>query len=133
MDVSRVQHPLALYRLPAVASKRERVAPDDRPTAAVVPGGVVAVSALLFAAALIAAVLAYLHWPLWLTVPTMFVCYVVHSIFRDNARCWKCKGSPRHYSSSGRTWRDCWVCGGSGKRKRWGKKWFDSAMSNRNT
>jgi hypothetical protein len=33
-------------------------------------------------------------------------------------RCWWCKGSPRVTDGSGRNWRNCAVCGGSGRRLR---------------
>lgn len=34
--------------------------------------------------------------------------------------CWWCgkRGGPRRRDRSGRNWRNCWVCGGSGKRLR---------------
>ena len=86
-------------------------------------------TALLASIVLAALALAYLQWPLWLALPAGLVAYVVQSIYRPYARCWRCKGKPRFTSSSGRTWRDCWFCGGSGKRRRLGRKWFDNAMS----
>lgn len=57
----------------------------------------------------------------WLLVGVMLVAgWVVHSWRRPMTRCWLCKGSPRNYGSSGKSWSNCLGCGGSGRRRRVG-------------
>lgn len=70
-------------------------------------------------------------WNLLLAGGVLLVLWLLHSAYRPYARCVMCKGSPRNSSSTGRTWRNCWWCGGSGRRTRLGKKLIDNAMARR--
>ncbi len=49
------------------------------------------------------------------------VWYVGHCAWRPYADCRKCNGNPRFTSASGRSWRLCRKCGGSGSRIRLGR------------
>jgi hypothetical protein len=46
--------------------------------------------------------------------------YLISCLIYPSARCLKCHGSPRHFAEGGRVWRNCIVCGGSGRRRRLG-------------
>lgn len=56
----------------------------------------------------------------WLVGGGLLVGWLFHSWRRPMTRCWWCNGSPRNYGSSGRSWSNCLVCGGSGRRRRVG-------------
>jgi uncharacterized membrane protein len=44
--------------------------------------------------------------------------------FYPTTRCWYCgpRGGPKRMDSGRKNWHDCFVCGGSGKRKRFGAR-----------
>lgn len=44
---------------------------------------------------------------------------VISVWFYPTTRCWWCRGNPRVTDTSGNNWRNCRVCGGSGRRTRW--------------
>lgn len=47
--------------------------------------------------------------------------WLIHSWFRPYAKCWKCRGNPKNFSKSGRSWNiRCLVCKSTGKRRRLG-------------
>lgn len=46
------------------------------------------------------------------------VSWIVHSWRRPNTRCLRCNGDPKDFAGSGRSWSYCWLCGGSGRRRR---------------
>lgn len=56
-------------------------------------------------------------WSVLAAVLTVLV-YAGQCVFFPWGRCAICKGSGRWESSSGKNWRDCWWCGGMGRRLR---------------
>lgn len=42
----------------------------------------------------------------------------LESLLYPFARCWWCRGNPRRWNGDDTAWHDCWVCGGSGRRRR---------------
>lgn len=53
----------------------------------------------------------------WVFVATALGMWIVHSLWFPWTSCGQCAGG-KHYSDSGRAWRNCRACGGSGKRRR---------------
>jgi hypothetical protein len=52
----------------------------------------------------------------------LVVGYAVHCWWLPFAACWKCDGAGRFRSASGRSWRRCRRCKGSGERVRFGRR-----------
>jgi hypothetical protein len=55
----------------------------------------------------------------------LLAAYAAHSVFWPHAKCRWCKGRKRSRSPSGRAWRNCSHCGGSGERLRVGARLFE--------
>jgi hypothetical protein len=61
----------------------------------------------------------------WLGVACGGIAYLVAVQLHPRTRCWKCDGDPKVRDKTGRNWRNCAICKGSGRRwralaiKRW--------------
>jgi hypothetical protein len=61
----------------------------------------------------------------WVGIPVGVLAYLVAVQLHPRTACWKCGGAPRVRDESGRNWRNCYACKGSGRRwrllavKRW--------------
>jgi hypothetical protein len=44
--------------------------------------------------------------------------YVLHGLIWPYTACPACQGGKHHYSPTGKNWRNCGKCGGSGKKTR---------------
>lgn len=55
---------------------------------------------------------------LWLAIPAGLLAGFIAVQVHPRTKCWKCNGDPKVRDESGRNWRNCWVCGGSGRRWR---------------
>jgi hypothetical protein len=80
----------------------------------------------------VALLLAYWHAPGWLFVVGLVVAYLASAVWFPFAACLapKCEGG-RVRSSSRKTWRKCWWCGGKGSRVRWGRRLYEAVTGNR--
>lgn len=58
-------------------------------------------------------------WPVGLTV--LGAEYLIACWLWPWTRCWRCKGTGKFRSPTGRAWRDCPRCDGRGKRLRIGR------------
>jgi hypothetical protein len=47
--------------------------------------------------------------------------YIARCLYSPRAKCWWCHGKPKRFDSEG-AFRNCWVCKGSGQRRRLGAK-----------
>lgn len=57
--------------------------------------------------------------------------YVIHCAFWPFAACWRCGGDGKFRSGSGRSWRRCRRCKGSGERVRLGRRIWDAIRQRR--
>lgn len=57
--------------------------------------------------------------------------YAIACRWRPFAHCGCCKGSGRHYSKNGKTFRDCWWCNHTGRRLRVGRKVYNALSAAR--
>lgn len=48
--------------------------------------------------------------------------WLAHSLVYPRVACTWCSGNPKRRDGSGRVWRNCFVCGGSGQRRRVGAR-----------
>lgn len=64
------------------------------------------------------------------TILVTVVAAVVHALLRPRAKCLRCDGKPREHGIGG-FWRNCWLCGGSGQRRRLGAKVLSRHRGNR--
>jgi len=55
-------------------------------------------------------------------VAALAVVWVVSLAVNPWKRCPACRGSGRHGLSARRSWGDCWLCGGAGRRYRFGAR-----------
>lgn len=69
-----------------------------------------------------------MNWRLALVGLVFTGCYAACCMFWPVGACWFCKGSKKMARSpTGKFWRRCPVCKGSGVRVRWGRRawgWF---------
>jgi hypothetical protein len=58
----------------------------------------------------------------WIGLGAGLVAAALVTWWFPNTKCWWCgpRGGPRRMDGSGQYWHNCFVCGGSGKRKRLG-------------
>lgn len=54
----------------------------------------------------------------WIAGAAGLLAYLVAVQIHPNTRCWWCQGDARRRDGTGRNWRDCFVCGGRGRRRR---------------
>lgn len=54
----------------------------------------------------------------YVLVLALLLAWIAHSIARPYTVCVACKGNSRKRGFSGKSWRNCAVCKGSGKRRR---------------
>lgn len=66
-----------------------------------------------------------------LAVPVIVAWYVINCLIWPFANCLRCRGAGRFRSPSGRAWRPCRRCGGTGSRVRIGRRLWHWLRSDR--
>jgi hypothetical protein len=67
-------------------------------------------------------------WPL--AIPIVVGSWLAHSWYYPLTGCWWCKEKSKRRNKSGQHWHACLVCGGSGKRRRFGAKLLGRGLGN---